>query len=173
MRQILDRATFAALALLTCAAPASAQIAAGFVDPAEIDRAVERFTGAPIGVAGGAALPVDRRLRLAQCRAPLTLGWHGTRQNTVKVECPDQGSWRIFVALSNAGSAAPAQRAERLVARGDAVSIIVRGPGFSVTQTGEAMEAGGQGEWIRVKPPGSAEPLRARIERPGLVTIPL
>ncbi len=173
MRQIRDRAPFAALALLACAAPATAQITPGFVNPAEIDRAVEHFTGSPIGVTGGAALPVDRRLRLAQCRAPLALAWHGARQNTVKVECPDSGSWRIFVALSNARGAAPAGRRDRLVARGDAVSIIVRGAGFSVTQTGEAMEEGGQGEWIRVKPPGSAEPLRARIERPGLVTIPL
>src|SRR6478609_6219167 len=58
----------AALALLGATAPA---LAAGFADPAAIDRAVAAFTGAPIGTPGGARTPVDRRLRLAACNAGL------------------------------------------------------------------------------------------------------
>ena len=40
-----------------------------------------------------------------------------------------------------------------------------------VQQSGEAMEAGAQGEWIRVRPSGTRETLRARIEEPGRVVI--
>jgi len=161
----------AAFSAFTCIAPAHAQGSASFADPALIDRAVEQFTGAPIGVTGGAAQPVDRRLRLASCQAPLSLGWHGSRQDSVLVECPDAGSWRIYVPVAKASAAATKQA--MLVARGDAVNILVRGTGFSVTQTGQAMEAGGKDDWIRVKPPGGAEPVRAQVERPGLVIIPL
>lgn len=173
MRPTPTLASLAAIALLAGAMPALAEGSGAFIDPAQIDRAVEQFTGAPIGVAGGAARPVDRRLRLAQCRSPLALGWHGTRQDAVRVECPDSGSWRIFVAIGGGGTAGPAARMAPLVARGDAVSIVVRGPGFSVTQSGEALETGAQGEWIRVRPPGGSEPLRAQVARPGQVVIPL
>lgn len=159
---------------LACTLPATTMAAtAGFTDPAEIDRAVERFTGAPIGVLGGAAQPVDRRLRLAECRAPLALFWHSSRQDTVRVECPDAGSWRIFVSVRGGASAQAAARAQTLVSRGDAVNIVVRGAGFSVSQAGEAMEAGAQGDWIRVRLPGGADPVRAQVQRPGLVIIPM
>jgi len=163
----------AALSALACNAPVHGQGSANFVDPALIDRAVEQFTGTPIGATGGAARPIDRRLRLASCRAPLALGWHGTRQDSVRVECPDPGSWRIFVPVASASVASAPAKQAMLVARGDAVSIVVRGTGFSVTQTGEAMEPGGKNDWIRVRPPGGVEPVRAQVERPGLVVIPL
>jgi flagella basal body P-ring formation protein FlgA len=159
----------AACTALACIAPTAAAAAGSFTDPVDIDRAVERF----ISAAGGAAQPVDRRLRLAQCRAPLALFWHNARQDTVRVECPDQGSWRIFVSVRGGGGEAAAAKSQVLVSRGDAVSIQVRGAGFSVTQSGEAMEHGAQGDWIRVKPPGGADPLRAKVERPGLVAIPM
>ena len=148
--------------------PALAQGA--FADAASIDRAVVDFTGAPVGTPGGAGAPVDRRLRLAACSGPLALAFYGSRRDSVRVECPDAGGWRIFVALRAAASVAPAAQ---LIARGDMVSIVVAGGGFSVTQSGEAMEGGAQGEWIRVKPPGSAEPVRAQVVRPGRVNIPL
>ena len=174
MRYTRFLATAAALGLLASTISAQAQSARGFTDAAEIDRAVESFTGAPVGTPGGAARPVDRRLRLAPCSAPMALGWHGTRRDSVRVECPDAGSWRIFVALAAQPSVgSPAARAVSVIARGEAVSIVVRGKGFSVSQAGEAMEAGALGEWIRVRTPGASEPLRAQIARPGLVVIPL
>ena len=49
---------------------------------------------------------------------------------------------------------------------------MVRGRGFSVQQPGEAMEGGAVGDWIFVRTARKAEPLRARIERPGLAVIP-
>ena len=165
----------AALALILAAAPTLAPIA----DLAAIDREVERFTGVPARAEGGASLPVDRRLRLAPCRSPLALSWRTPRQETVLVECPDAGSWRIFVPVrrslgpvgSGAGGgpvAAPA------VNRGDAVTIAVAGEGFAVSQPGEALDGGPVGAWIRVRTlSAKAQPMRARIVRPGLVEMPL
>jgi flagellar basal body P-ring formation protein FlgA len=155
-------------------APVTAQISP-FQDPAAIDQAVSAFTGAVVGQPGGAARPVDRRLRLAACNAPLALEWQGTRQDTIVVQCPDTGGWRLFVAVSGGlrQSLAAAAAAPIAVARGEAVSITVEGEGFSVTQAGEAMDAGAQGSWIRVRTSARATPIRARIERPGLVVVPV
>lgn len=170
---IFRKMTFVAAAALF-ASPAFGQPA--FTDHSVIDAAVEAFTGAPVGAVGGARTPVDRRLRLAPCRSALALGFHGNRVDMLTVACPDPGSWRIFVALNsaNAPAAAAQARAEKpveIVARGDLVSIVVEGQGFMVQQSGEAMEAGAQGEWIRVRPSGTRETLRARIEQPGRVVI--
>lgn len=157
------------LSALLFAAPALAQTA--MADLAEIDRAVARFTGMPTGAPGGAAMPVDRRLRLAPCRAPLAIGWYGTRRDTVEVSCPVAGGWRLYVPLMGT---AQASAATPLVARGDAVTITVSGEGFAVSQPGEALEAGREGEWIKVRGVNPKAPvLRARVLRPGLVGIDL
>jgi flagella basal body P-ring formation protein FlgA len=151
---------------------------AGFADLDAIDRLSAAYPGAPFGVPGGATMPVDRRLRLQPCAAPLAVSWNGLRRDSVQVRCPDAGSWRIFVPLANAAlggvPAAPA------VNRGDAVTIAVMGDGFSVSQPGEALESGPIGAWIRVRtvstaavPGARADALRAQIVRPGMVSIPL
>jgi flagellar basal body P-ring formation protein FlgA len=150
-----------------------------FADLTTIDRAVEGFTGAPIGTPGGATGPVDRRLRLAQCRSPLALAWHGRRQDAVRVECPDAGSWRIFVPLAlglqsaSAAAAASSQSQQVLVERGQPVTIALTGRGFTVQQSGKALEQGVAGQWISVEPLGAKTPVQARVARPGLVTIPV
>lgn len=150
---------------------------AGFADLDAIDRQVAAFTGAEIGMAGGAMTPVDRRLRLAACRSGTALSWRTPAQDSVLVQCGDAGGWRLFVPVRRAvAEAAPAA-----VARGDSVSIAVSGEGFTVSQPGEALESGPVGAWIRVRPagaPGSAmaaraETMRARVVRPGLVALPL
>lgn len=146
--------------------------ASGMTDPAAIDRAVIDFTGAEIGQPGGARMAADRRLQLAACAAPLLVNWHSPAHSAVRVECAGPESWRIFVAVNAAAGAAIGQRAEPAVKRGDAVTIMVRGRGFSVQQQGEAMENGVVGDWIFVRTARKSEPLRARIERPGLATIP-
>ncbi|MGY6551087.1 MAG: flagella basal body P-ring formation protein FlgA [Erythrobacter sp.] len=127
------------------------------------------FTGAMIGEPGGARTPTDPRLRLAACGSPLITDWHNPARTSIRVECAGPAPWRIFVAIAPmAGAAASAP----VIKRGDAVTIAVRGRGFSVQQPGEAMENGSVGEWIFVRTSRRAEPLRARIERPGLVAIP-
>lgn len=157
-----------AAAALALALPAQAQTHA---DLSEVDRAVAAFTGVPQGQPGGAALPVDRRLRLTPCRAPLATGWYGARQDTVEVSCPMPGGWRLFVPLAGMarGEAAPPA-----ITRGDAVSIAVSGEGFTVAQKGEALESGAVGAWIKVRTTNPSAPaLRARVIRPGLVGIEL
>lgn len=145
----------------------------GFIDPVEIDRAVEDFTGAGIGQVGGARLPADRRLRLAPCVEPLKVKWHGRAQTIVRVDCPTTSNasdgWRIFMATS---SVKPAPEIAKVVARGDPITVIVKGRGFSVQQSAEAMEAGAIGDWIAVRTERRADAIRARIERPGLAVIP-
>ncbi len=158
------------IAALGIAAPLLAQ---SYADLAAVDRMVAEFTGAPQGSPGGAALPVDRRLRLTPCRTALFARWYGTRQDTVEVSCPVPGGWKLYVLLtvtSNTASAAAAP----VVMRGDAVTITVSGEGFAVTQNGEALESGAVGTWIKVRGPGQGAPvLRARVLRPGVVGMEL
>ncbi len=144
--------------------------AAAFADLDALDAAVSRFTGAPAGAAGGAMLPLDRRLRLRPCRSPAALSWRGERRDTIIVECPDAGSWRLFVPVRAASTGPAAQPA---ISRGDAVTIAVTGDGFSVSQPGEAMDSGPVGGWIRVRSLSArAQPMQAQVIRPGLVALP-
>lgn len=155
--------------------------AAGFTDLSMIDLEVSRFTGATIGTPGGARLPVDRRLKLAGCAAPLALDWYGPRRDTVLVRCPTPDGWRIYVPVETGTPGGVRQ--EAAVARGDNVSITLRGHGFSLSRQGEALEPGAVGQWIRVRPAASAaaganrnsaaEPIRARVLRPGAVGMDL
>ena len=159
-------------ATLTAAGWASAAMAQSFVDLADIDRAVAAFTGAAQGSPGGAAQVLDRRLRLAPCPSQLTLGWYGTRQDTVEVRCAVPGGWKLYVPLVANSSTATA--ATLAITRGDAVTISVSGAGFAVAQPGEALESGAVGAWIKVRGPGqNAAVLRARVLRPGLVGMEL
>ena len=142
-----------------------------FADLDAIDRQVAAFTGAPIGAEGGATLPLDRRLRLRPCGSPLALAWRGDRRDTVIADCRDAGGWRLFIPV-RAGISGPAT--SPLINRGDAVTIAVAGDGFSVSQPGEALEAGAQGSWIRVRAAiGKGGAMRAQVVRPGLVTLPM
>lgn len=167
-------------ALLAAAPVYASALPQGTISPSEIDRAIINFTGAMPGEPGGARLPADPRLRLSACAAPLALDWHTAQRTSIKVECQAGPSpWRIFVAVAPpsgpaAGFSAAAQTsaAAPAIKRGDAVTIMVRGRGFSVQQQGEATEGGAVGDWIFVRTARKADPLRARIERPGLVVIP-
>lgn len=161
-----------ALAGAAIGTPAQAQ-RAGLADLTDIDIAVARFTGSPIGVPGGAALPVDRRMRLAACRAPLALSWRGGTRDSVIVQCPDAGSWRIFVPVVGLAPATRQEAAAPAVLRGEAVTVSVTGEGFAVSQLGEAMDSGAVGAWIRVKTSAKSDPVRAQIVRPGLVELPI
>lgn len=157
--------------LLLCDPAAEAQTRA-VTDPAAIDRAVAAFTGANIGAPGGARMASDPRLRLAPCGGALAVSWHSQARTAVQVECPGPTAWRVFVAIAPAEGTGPAARAAPVVKRGDAITVLVRGRGFSVQQPAEAMEAGSVGDWITVRTSRKAESLRARIERPGLAVIP-
>lgn len=174
IRLIATAAVVASLPLFAALASAQDGRQGGFTDPAQIDRAVENFTGAGIGEVGGARMPADRRLKLAPCAAPLGVKWHGSAQTIVRVDCPSTlngaDNWRIFMATQ---SVKPEPQIAKVVARGDPITVLVRGRGFSVQQSAEAMEAGAIGDWIAVRTERRADAIRARIERPGLAIIPV
>ncbi len=150
------------LPLLLVALPVPA-LAQAIADLAEVDRQVSAFAGQP-------ALPVDRRLRLARCAAPLALEWYGQARQAVQVRCPTPGGWTLYVPLTG-----PAPAAEPpVIRRGDAVTITVGGEGFAVSQAGEALEPGAAGSWIKVRGLGPKAPvLRGQVLRPGLVGLAL
>ncbi|AXB75665.1 flagella basal body P-ring formation protein FlgA [Novosphingobium sp. P6W] len=153
-------------------------VSAQFADLDAIDRQIASFTGAPAGETGGAATPVDRRLRLQPCHSGVAMSWRTQAQDSVVVQCGDPSGWRLFVPVrsTEAGQGGPAA-----ISRGDAIAIAVSGDGFTVSQPGEAMESGPVGGWIRVRPlagPGASlavrnQMMRARVERPGLVSVPM
>ena len=141
-----------------------------FIDPVQIDRSVENFTGQPAGSIGGARSPADPRLRLALCGNPLNVTWHGNLKNTVRVACEGRSPWHIFMAVR---AAPKSVKAAKIIQRGDSVTIAVEGRGFTVRRPGEAQQAGAIGDWIAVKTSRKAKPVSAKIVRPGLVVIPL
>jgi len=117
--------------------------------------------------------PVDRRLRLSVCAEPLTVGWYGRAGTTLQVSCRSQG-WRIFVATGMAASrvSPPGGAAETIVQKGETVSLVYEGSGFVLTRQGEALEAGAQDQWIKVRPMGeNAKPVRGQVVRPGDVHV--
>lgn len=153
-------------------APMPAAAGGPTMDLALIDQAVAKFAGASQGTAGGARTPVDRRLRLARCEEPLQLAWFGGRRLSVLVECPHP-SWKLHVAIAGPDKPVGGASADA-VRRGDGVTILVEGSGFSLSRQGEALEGGAAGEWIRVRPAGESRGvLRARVVEAGRVAVAL
>lgn len=164
-----------AAAALAAAAPAMAQDG-GLADPAAIDAEIAAFTGAAAGAPGGARQPVDRRFRLAACPVPLRIEWYGRASDMVRVECTSGTGWRIYVPVTATSGPAAAPGGAPLpivVQRGQMLTITVEGRGFAVSQQGEALEDGAIGAWIRIRPEGNREPVRARIQSPQRAVIPL
>lgn len=161
------RLTLALVALVSGSAPALAQ---PFADLDAIDRQVAAFIGINPAQMAGAFAPVDRRMRLNACARPLNLAWNGNRRDTVLVQCPEAGGWKLYVPIFMAS--AGTMVAPPVVMKGDAVTVTVKGNGFSVSQAGEALDAGAIGEWIRVKIGKDGE-VRAQILRPGAVGMDL
>jgi flagella basal body P-ring formation protein FlgA len=154
------------------AAPAVAGDA--IIDHASIDQAIQSFTGSQIGAVGGARAPIDRRLRLAAC-SDVVINWRNPRQDTLVLTCREGPSWKLFVPVVTDGSgpAKPADSGAQGIARGDVVTVQVKGDGYSVSQGGEAMEDGAVGSWIKIKLPGKGDVLSAQVVRPGLVVMPI
>lgn len=169
-RLLMIALAIACMPLFAALASAQQAVPQGFTDPAQIDRAVADFAGAEIGEDGGARVPADRRLRLAQCAMPLAVSWHGRSRSIVAVACPGPQPWRIFISM-RAPEQAP--QSQVVVARGDPITVVVRGRGFTVQQSGEAIDAGAVGDWIAIRTDRQSDPIRARIERPGLAVIPV
>ncbi len=164
---MIVRAGFALLALVAGSHSANA---AEFEDLAGIERQVATYVGGDSENLGDVLVPIDRRLRLAACPAALDIAWHGLRRDSVRVSCPLAGGWRIFVRLAQPQQSLAAT--QPVIRRGDAVTITLNAPGLSISRSGEALENGAVGEWVRVRV-GKDEERRAQVLRPGAVGMKL
>jgi flagellar basal body P-ring formation protein FlgA len=170
---IFRRCTFLIVGMSTAAA---AQTATAFHDLDALDAEIATALGAPIGAPGGAAQPLDRRLRLAACREPMAVS--PARQGASTVSC-GTNNWRIRIAVvpTTAPSGTPTaptivdQPSAPVVARGDQVRAFVVGTGFSVSTVAVAEESGTVGQRIRIRIDGRPRSTYAVVTSPGHVQL--
>lgn len=154
--------TVVSAALLALLLPA----AAGAKAPEYQDlSALETRVAALLG-AGGVVVPIDRRIKLARC--PTEPEVSPSSNGAVAVRCPALG-WRVAVLVS--GGMSPRMPVEILVRRGDMIELVSRGPGYSVTSTGTALDEGAAGKTIRVRIPTSSAAVSAIVTRAGGASI--
>ena len=167
-----------AMACVVATDPAHAQ--QRFENLDRIDGLVATTVGAGIGQPGGAAAPVDRRLKLAPC--PSLPQVDTPAMGSATVSCPALG-WRLRVALIPGGDqlasvSAPSTRrmaaasTQPVVRKGDPVQLVAGDTSFMVSRPMIADEDGASGASIRVREGPRATPVTARVESAGVVRIP-
>ena len=166
------------------AAPASAQ---SFQSIAAVEQQVVAALGAPIGQPGGPARPIDRRLKLTACPAPIIV--EPIALGAVTVRCQQIG-WRLRVpVLQGSGDAtaatatatatataiaAPAMRAARaepIIRRGDPVALVVTTGSFTVSRQAIAEQDGAPGDRIRVRTEPRKPPIVGQVLPDGRVAL--
>jgi flagella basal body P-ring formation protein FlgA len=165
-------------AALLIASPAAAQT---FQSTTQLDEAVVQFTGASIGMDGGAQMPVDPRLKLAKCAMP-QFGWLSDRQDAVVISCMGP-AWKVYVpvrrmtravperAVPTPVAAAPA-KVEPVIRRGDPIMVEAGAPGFSITRDGVAMGDAPVGGRLMVKVDPAKPPIQAVALESGRAALP-
>ncbi|MCP3732833.1 flagella basal body P-ring formation protein FlgA [Sphingomonas sp. MG17] len=162
-------------ALLSATAPA------GFQSTEALDRRVEQFAGAPIGIEGGARAAVDKRLKLAPCADP-QLSWRSAAEDAVVIRCQGPQQWRLFVpviALPRPAVAAPTRIAapalvkpDMVIKRGDPIVVEAGAAGFSISREGVAMSDAPTGARVSVKVDDKRPPIAAIAVSPGRARLP-
>lgn len=165
--------------LLIAALPATAQT---FQSTAQLDEAVVQFTGASIGMDGGAQMPVDPRLKLAKCPMP-QFGWLSDRQDAVVVTCMAP-VWKVYVPVRRLTRAVPeraapapvvaaaAAKPQPVIRRGDPIMVEAGAPGFSITRDGVAMGDAPVGGRLLVKVDPAKPPIQAVAIESGRAALP-
>lgn len=167
------------LAILSLtAAPAVA--AQNFQSTAQLDEAVVQFTGASIGMDGGAQMPVDPRLKLAKCAMP-QFNWLSERQDAVVISCMAP-AWKVYVPVRRLARivperaapavAAAAAKPEPVIRRGDPIMIEAGAEGFSITRDGVAMSDAPVGGRLMVKVDPAKPPIQAIAMESGRAALP-
>jgi len=154
-----------AVLALFCAVPAVAQ---GFQDLAEVETKVVAALGAAIGAPGGPAQPIDRRLKLAACPAPVSV--EAPVLSAATVRCETLG-WRIRVPVLPTGAAPRLEKVEPVIRKGDQVEVIAAGASFSVSTFGVAEQDGAPGDRIRVRSERKAGPIIGEVTSDGRVSL--
>lgn len=133
--------------------------AATFQDIPALQARLSAALGAGVGEPGGPAVPIDRRLKLAQC--PQTVAIDPPAMGAVALRCASL-NWRIRVPLARLAAmpAASARmvKADPVVRRGDPVDLVAEQAGFSVSIAAVAQEDGAPGSRIRVRADGDGKP---------------
>ena len=160
-----------ALPLALAAAPLSAQ---SFENLEMLDSRVAAALGAGIGEPGGAAAPIDRRLRLAACPQPAEVAEPAL--GAVTIRCQPLG-WRIRVPLvqttQTAAAATPAAaRAAPVIRRGDQIQLVAISSGFTVSTLAVADQDGAPGDRIRVRTEHRTAPIIGLVLDDGRVALP-
>ena len=167
-----------ALAAVAFATPAAAQT---FQSIEAMEEQVVAVLGAPIGQPGGPARPIDRRLRLSACPAPIIV--EPVAMGAATVRCQAIG-WRIRVPVlpgdesaqdeqATASISTPVRRArgELVVRRGDPVALVVISGGFTVSRQAVAEQDGAAGDRIRVRTEPRAAPIVGQVLADGRVAM--
>ena len=154
----MARRAYALFLLLTLHAPAQALAGVdGFEDIARLQGRVVAALDAAIGQPGGPVAPIDRRLKLAACPAPVTID--PPALGALPLRCEPLG-WRIRVPLVRVPGAATVQQASYapqppqappVIRRGDPVELFSGTAGFTVSTSAIAQEDGRSGGRVRVK----------------------
>lgn len=152
--------------LLPCAAQAQT---ASFENINTLEARVVAALGADIGMPGGPAAPIDRRLRLARCPAPATID--PPALGAIAIRCEAVG-WRIRVPLQYIAAAPMAAKATPVVRKGDPVELAVETSSFSVSTNAIAQEDGAIGDRIRVRSDPKAPVMIAEVVDGGRVRLP-
>jgi flagellar basal body P-ring formation protein FlgA len=116
---------------------------------------------------GNSAKPLDKRLRLARCPAPIRID--PAQQGALVVRCPEIG-WQLRVATNTAATVNDAA-SPLLIQRGESVQVAIRGDDFTLSYPATAMEAGRKGDPVRVKFPSGGKVLVATVTGHGRVEI--
>lgn len=173
MRSLFMIAAIAAAAIVV---PANAQSA--FQDTSAIDRAVQAFTGRPIGAEGGARSVVDTRLKLASCPM-VTMAWRADNHDSVVVTCTGP-EWRLYVPVLSppptpspaAASPVAVAKPDIVIKRGDAITVEAIAAGFAITRDGIAMGDAPAGGRLLVDVDGAKKPIQAIAVESGRATLP-
>ena len=165
------------LAAGLAATPASAQ---SFQSISAIEEQVVATLGVPIGQPGGPARPIDKRLKLSACPAPVIVEPIALGAGTVRCQ---QIGWRLRVPvlaekitanLAPAANSAPVTRvarAEPIVRRGDPVSLVVTTGSFTVSRQAVAEQDGAPGDRIRVRTEPRKPPIIGQVLPDGRVAM--
>ena len=167
--------TFRRFAPVLLALPMAAH-AQGFQDLAALETQVTAALGAGIGEPGGPASPIDRRLKLSPCPAPVIV--EPPALGAVAVRCKELG-WRIRVPLSappagvqQGWGTIAAAKAEPIIKRGDQVELTADTGTFSVSTVAIAEQDGAPGDHIRVRSAAKPGTVIGVVTEDGRVSLP-
>lgn len=139
-------------------------VATSITHPAsEIDAAVAEQLGE-----GTIASPVDRRLQLPRCSAPLVVG--APSGGAVAVRCASP-PWALRVALRTAAPPGDAAATALRVRAGEVVALQIERGAFRVVTQGTLLDAGSVGARVRVRTQRDRPPISGIVADDGSVRV--